>query len=40
MENYELAYRMQMEVPELIDIDSEDEKTKEFYGLNRKETRE
>jgi len=40
MENYELAYRMQMEVPELIDIDGEDEQTKELYGLNRKETRD
>ena len=38
MENYELAFRMQMEVPELIDIDQEDEKTKELYGIGTKET--
>ncbi len=38
MENYELAYRMQMEVPEVIDIDSEPEHIKEAYGLNQKET--
>lgn len=38
MENYELAFRMQMEVPELVDIDKEDEKTKELYGIGTKET--
>ena len=38
MENYELAYRMQMEVPEVIDIDSEPEHIREMYGLNDKET--
>ena len=38
MENYELAYRMQMEVPEVIDIDSEPEHIKEMYGLNDAET--
>lgn len=38
IENYELAFRMQMEVPDIIDIDKEDEKTKELYGLDRKET--
>lgn len=38
IENYELAYRMQMEVPDVIDIESEDEKTKALYGLDKKET--
>jgi len=40
IENYELAFRMQMEVPDIIDIEGEDEKTKELYGLDHKETRE
>jgi hypothetical protein len=31
--NYELAFRMQMEVPELMDIDSESEDTKTMYGI-------
>ncbi len=34
MENYELAFRMQMEVPELMDLGGEDEATLEMYGLN------
>lgn len=38
MENYELAFRMQMEVPEIIDIEKEDEKTKELYGVGEKAT--
>ncbi len=38
MESYELAYRMQMSVPDVIDIDGETEKTKEMYGLGQKET--
>ena len=38
MENYELAFRMQTEVPGVVDIESESEATKEMYGLNRKET--
>lgn len=32
--NYELAFRMQMEVPELMDIHSETQATQEMYGLN------
>ncbi|MCA9043575.1 MAG: DUF1501 domain-containing protein, partial [Planctomycetaceae bacterium] len=32
--NYELAFRMQMEVPELMDIQSETQATQEMYGLN------
>jgi hypothetical protein len=38
MESYELAYRMQMSVPGVVDINSESEAIKEAYGLNRKET--
>ena len=38
MANYELAFRMQMEVPDVIDIDSEDEKTKELYGIGDETT--
>ncbi|WDE95699.1 DUF1501 domain-containing protein [Lentisphaera profundi] len=32
--NYELAYRMQMEVPEVMDISGETEATKQLYGLD------
>lgn len=38
MANYELAYRMQTEVPGVIDIESEPESIKEMYGLEDKET--
>ncbi len=38
MENYELAFRMQMEVPELIEINDEPEHIREAYGLNNKDT--
>jgi hypothetical protein len=38
IENYELAFRMQMEVPDVMDLDTEDEKTKSLYGLDEKET--
>lgn len=38
MNNYELAFRMQAEVPDLMDISNEDEKTKELYGLNNPAT--
>lgn len=34
--NYELAYRMQVAVPELTDFSDETEATKEMYGLNTK----
>jgi uncharacterized protein (DUF1501 family) len=37
---YELAYRMQASAPEAVDLTQESEKTKEAYGLNRKETAE
>lgn len=35
---YELAYRMQSEAAETMDVDSESSATQELYGLNRKET--
>ena len=38
MENYELAFRMQMQVPGILDIDQEDEKTKEMYGIGNDDT--
>ena len=38
MESYELAYRMQMEVPGVIDLKEEPERVREAYGMNRKET--
>lgn len=38
MDNYELAFRMQMEVPEIMDIEGEPEKTKELYGIGDKHT--
>ena len=39
MESYELAYRMQMEVPDVVGIDEEPEHIREMYGLNQSETR-
>ena len=38
MESYELAYRMQMSVPGIVDLSTEPEKLKSSYGLDRKET--
>lgn len=38
MEAYELAFRMQTQVPEVLDLSKEDTKTKELYGLGRPET--
>jgi hypothetical protein len=38
--SYELAARMQLAVPEVTSIDTENEATKELYGLNGKETRD
>ena len=40
MESYELAYRMQMEVPGVIDLKGESQKVRESYGMNQKETAE
>ena len=37
--SYEMAYRMQSELPKVLDIKSESEQTKELYGLDRKETK-
>ena len=37
---YELAFRMQATAPETVDLSREDDKTKDAYGLNRKETAE
>ena len=36
MKSYELAFRMQMAVPDALDVDREPEKVKELYGLNDK----
>ncbi|MEM9161327.1 MAG: DUF1501 domain-containing protein [Verrucomicrobiota bacterium] len=38
IESYELAFRMQMAVPGILDIDKESEKTKEMYGLGDEST--
>lgn len=38
MNSYELAFRMQAEVPNVIDLDQESEQTREMYGLNESET--
>ena len=38
--NYELAFRMQSAVPELLDLGGESEATKKLYGLDDKETEE
>ena len=36
MKNYEMAFRMQLAVPEAMDVDSEPEKIKQMYGLSEK----
>ncbi len=33
MDNYELAFRMQMQVPEVLDLSQEDEATLDLYGV-------
>ncbi|MDZ4801274.1 MAG: DUF1501 domain-containing protein [Bryobacteraceae bacterium] len=38
--NYELAFRMQSEVPGLLDLSSESEATRKMYGLDDPETEE
>jgi hypothetical protein len=38
IKSYELAFRMQAEAPDAIDLASESEETKQLYGLDRKET--
>lgn len=38
MSSYELAYRMQTEVPEILDLKGEDKKTLEMYGVGNTKT--
>lgn len=38
MANYELAFRMQMQVPDVLDLSQEDQRTQEMYGLGQDET--
>lgn len=38
METYELAYRMQMEVPEILDVEGEPQHIHDLYGLDNKDT--
>jgi hypothetical protein len=38
--NYELAFRMQSEVPELLDLGGESEATRKLYGLDEPDTKE
>jgi hypothetical protein len=40
MESYELAFRMQAQVPDLIDLKHEDEKTRAMYGIGEENTDE
>jgi uncharacterized protein (DUF1501 family) len=37
--SYELAYRMQMAVPEAVDLNRESAETRELYGLNQDNTK-
>lgn len=38
IESFELAFRMQSEIPELLDLDSESQATKELYGMENQNT--
>ena len=38
MESYELAFRMQTEIPGIISVDKESEETKALYGIGEKDT--
>ena len=38
MQNYELAFRMQMQVPEILDLSQETRETQELYGLDQPAT--
>lgn len=40
VKSYELAFRMQKSLPEVLDFAQESEATRAMYGLDRKETRE
>lgn len=35
MNNYELAFRMQMQVPEVLDLSNEDARTRDLYGIGQ-----
>lgn len=39
IESYELAYRMQAEAPEAVDLSQETEETKKLYGMDDEKTR-
>ena len=39
IKSYELAFRMQTSVPDIVNFDSETETTKNLYGFDQKETR-
>ncbi len=38
MDNYDLAFRMQMQVPEILDLSGEDATTQQMYGLGNAQT--
>lgn len=38
IKSYQLAFRMQMEVPDILDIESENTRTKELYGIGKSRT--
>ena len=38
LNSYELAYRMQMEVPDILDLDGESAATREMYGIGQAKT--
>lgn len=38
MDGYELAFRMQMQVPGILDIEKEDPRTRELYGIGKEPT--
>ncbi len=38
MDTYELAFRMQMQVPEVLDLSREDAKTRALYGIDQEAT--
>lgn len=39
IKSYELAFRMQTEIPDVINFETESEETKRLYGLDEKETK-
>jgi hypothetical protein len=38
MDNYELAFRMQVQIPDILNISGEDQRTQLLYGIGQKET--